>query len=273
MLKLSVLPLRLQFQGEPTEWDLRVLRSVWGCALHQLDRALWERVFDGQHGGPDLNPAYVLRTTAIKNEIEWILFGEPAIRQLHVLQRAWDIAGAMGLGKQRQPFTVAKWTAMMPDGSQAEAVPSSAWRIGEALWPLGQEALCAPCVMEFREPLRILSSKKLNESPRLIDVIQALCRRLRSLSPNSHPDHLVQESFWCDLATRISCTANSWSSGYYGHWSSRQQNVVNQKGVCGRMEFPEGPGNLWPLLSSTCWTHIGKGYVLGMGRPQISSLC
>ncbi|MEW6744994.1 MAG: CRISPR system precrRNA processing endoribonuclease RAMP protein Cas6 [Planctomycetota bacterium] len=44
---------------------------------------------------------------------------------------------------------------------------------------------------------------------------------------------------------------------------------MDLRGVCGMLELPDGPGELWPLLLAAQWLHVGKGTVMGLGRLDV----
>ena len=55
-------------------------------------------------------------------------------------------------------------------------------------------------------------------------------------------------------------------------WSAAQRKEIELYGIVGDMVLPNGPGELWLLLSALQWSHLGKGTVFGMGQLEMTNV-
>ena len=115
-----------------------MLRGVWGAALHDLDAAVYRRVFSPEEGSQRFSPPlYLLRPGPPMQDglsVDFIIFGE-AINDDAVLSKAWSLACKMGLGPMRGRFDVVRSAVLGPDGKlPAVGGPEEeqAWRLGAA---------------------------------------------------------------------------------------------------------------------------------------------
>lgn len=248
---------RLQLELPPEPVSVPTLRGVWGAALHDLDPAVYARVFEGQREGCMQRPLYVLRSAPDHAALDCIHIGA-ALDHETVLMRAWDIAGGRGLGKQRIPFLLRQQT-LLADSSQ---VPRS------ASWPEHR-----PCRMAFLTPLRLLHQGMLITSPTLQDVALAALRRLWDLQ-EQQPDLPRHEA----IALVVACCEDipvlyePVERRRVTRYSARQEQDLELRCVIGAMLLPEGPGALAPLLNAALWLHVGKGATLGMGQMELQPL-
>jgi hypothetical protein len=250
-----------------------MLRGVWGAALHDLDPVAYRDVFESpQEAGEPRPQGYVLRPALPDPEfapaLEWILIGQ-AIRHDESLKRAWDIASGMGLGPRRQRFHIPKIRTLGPD----ELTPgdSHPWPLAEVTWPWPN--VDRPCRLCFPVPLRILHRGELIERPTLSDLIVAACRRVRGYLPSDRRaewDELAREA----LIRSRDIPSTAWQGDRLDlqRYSGRQQAEVELRGVSGCLGLPAGPAELWPLLASAQWLHLGKGTVMGLGRLLIEPI-
>ena len=270
--RIEILPRRVLLETPGVAASVPMLRGVWGAALHDLDRAVYEQIFEGKRhavvpGPPEDTPLYVLRPAPADPEfapaMEWILFGE-AVRHDQVLTQAWHIASGMGLGPQRQRFHMRRWLGLDAAGRGSEMIQS--WRLGQSAcrW---SDPETTPCWLVFDAPLRLRRKGRLIERPTLTDIAVAATRRVMSLLPAEDC------SEWHALAERLHDIARRTAQAPWqgqrldlARYSGRQQRELELHGVSGRLLLPEGPGPLWPLLAVAQWLHIGKGTVMGLGQ-------
>ena len=264
---LEVLLSRVQIQA----WQLMLdtpevratapmLRGVWGRALRHLDEEAYQQVFVGDVLGHRRIPRYILRPAppdpAIAPAVEWILLGVDEELE-EVLWRAWDVASGMGLGPERTPFRIRERRSLSA---------------GQSDWPLPGDPATTPCRLQFPTSVRLLRRGKLLAAPALEDVATAAVRRIASLAG------IASGEAYRDLMRAVkqqaaATPAASWRGERldFVRWSSTQQRELNLRGVTGELDLPTGPGPLWPLLAATCWTHIGKGAVFGLGQLCITN--
>lgn len=271
--QISILPRRMKLDTPGVAATVPMLRGVWGAALRDLDPLAYSAVFETpQELGEPRPNGYVLRPALPDPEfapaVEWILIGD-AIQFDEVLRRAWDIASGMGLGPRRQRFHIRAVRPLGPD-DQAPG-DSRPWPLSQATWPWPK--VDRPCRLSFPAPLRILRHKALIETPTLTDLVVAAGRRVRGYLP---ADRCAE---W-DALTRelVDVSRSVPAGGWHGErldfqrYSGRQQAEVEQRGVSGSLELPQGPGPLWPLLAAAQWLHIGKGTVMGLGQLRVEPM-
>ncbi len=243
--------------------------------------------------------AYVLRPAPPDPQfapaLDWILIGD-AIRHDATLLRAWDIASGMGLGPQRHRFHVRRIVGIEPDDRIAE-IPRP-WRLDEIQWPIdGNQQVASqaasrasgthsqvqppprrradlaarqPCRLIFPVPLRLMSRKRLIETPTLADIVVAVCRRVKAYLPVESLADWDQASRWA-LETARETPTEPWQGERLDlhRYSGRQRAELELRGVTGYLDLPAGPGPLWPLLAAARWLHLGKGTVMGMGQMEV----
>ena len=268
---ITILPRRLVFCTPGLEPTVPLLRGVWGNALHSIDRNAYDNVFfPGENGGL---PGYVLREAGTDPHgfpmVDHILIGQ-AISHDGALLAAWIRACELGLGPDRIPFFL-RGHVLGPDDSQPDT--AAPWNLSNAPWPLSGSPVTSPCRFVFQNPLRLLKDGKLISAPTFVDLVVALCRRIGNFLPAEltqdwrEISHLALET-----ARRLPCLPWQGEAHNLVRWSSSQHAELNMRGVSGFLDLPFGPGALWPLIAAGRWIHLGKGTVMGMGRPWLEPL-
>jgi hypothetical protein len=201
--------------------------------------------------------------------VEWILIG-PAVRHDPSLLRAWDVASGMGLGSEHRRFHIRVLRPIAPDGTLlAKGAPAGPWPLSKAGLPTGS----GPCAVRFDAPLRLIRSKRLVEAPTFADLVVAASRRIHSYLPGPAADELATLTpALTELARRTPAAAWRGERLDLVRYSGKQKAEIELRGVAGRLDLPEGPGPLWPLLAAAQWLHLGKGAVFGMGQPRVAPL-
>jgi len=273
MSKVQVSAWRLQLHTPLVHATTPMIRGVWGHALRQIDRSLYDLAFAGVNNTGQNLPRYILRPAPpdplTAPALDWILFG---INQSHepALWRAWDKACAMGLGPDRVPFQIWKRRLLAPDNLPTAA---RAWSLPEVTWPLPDDPASTPCVLKCEVPVRLIKRKQLIAAPTFVDLITGAVRRIAALAG------LPRSEAYADIMRAAKSVARrTLAEPWVGEdcqvvrWSAAQQKEVKLYGVTGAMALPNGPGSFWPLLAAAQWTHIGKGTVFGMGELRIYPL-
>jgi len=105
--RIAILPRRILLETPCVNASVPMLRGVWGAALYELDRAVYERVFEGKtaaaaDGRPTDTPGYVVRPAPADPDfapaMEWILIGD-AILDDEVLLRGGTWPAGWGWGR------------------------------------------------------------------------------------------------------------------------------------------------------------------------------
>lgn len=253
-----------------------MIRGTFGAALHALDRAAYETVFEGGTGPAHTRqPGYILRPAppdpVESPAIEWLLIGGSAIAHDAACQRAWDRASGMGLGKSREAFTVRGIRPLGP-GRQAGALggPARAWSLGEVAWPLAGDPETLPCRLSFPAPVRLLRHGKLISTPTYVDLIVGILHRLRSRLGEEGAASLT-ELQPALLEVARATPAESWVGARLDlhRYSARQARELQLQGVTGSLQLPSGAGPCWPLLAAAEWLHLGKSTIVGLGQLLI----
>lgn len=280
---VRILPLQLEIEFEDTAPPLSLLRGIWGSALYQLDRSVYDLVFHRENArdGSQI-PQYVLRYADLgdggQTTIEWILFG-PAIDHLQTLWRAWDMAGGMGIRRndQQQPFVVSGCVGLAPGGQRLES--PAAWRLSQLapLWT--SNPVVEPCRVTFHSPLKLdrkdpqSGRDRLLSEPTYQDICKAMAHRMALMEAPANRD-----TWWElrkhveEVSGRLPSTSGAWERNHVWRYSARQSAPVELHGVSGWFELPSGAGVVWPLLAAACWLHIGKSTIIGLGQPVVTSL-
>jgi len=271
---IPILARRVLLETPGVRATVPMLRSVWGAALHDLDRDAYVAVFaptedpTGQpdhHGHPRV-PGYVLRPAPPDPQfapaVEWILIGS-AVRFDSILRRAWDIASGMGLGRQRRRFHLRRIVHLGPDG-RPWSMP--VWPLSRAAWPDGM-APSAPCRLTFPAPLRLRRHGRLIHRPTLTDLVDAALGRVRAFLPEDQ--HAAWDTIACEALDQArSIPAGPWQGRRldFHRYSATQRAELDLWAVAGSLEMPAGPGPLEPLLAAAQWLHLGKSTVMGLGQ-------
>ncbi len=270
---IRLLPYVVALETPGVRATIPLLRGVWGAALHELDRTVYDTVFAAK--GADVPPGYLLRPAEpdpalASTAVHWILFGA-GIRQVDTLRRGWDVASGMGLGPERRRFVIRRFLVLGPDGAVTpDSVP---WSLDAARWPLLGNAETIPCRLVFRAPLRILRKGRLIEEPTLADLVVAVHRRVSGFISREQAGAWGQlRAPMLDVAHQIPTTAWQGDRLDLQRWSASQQAELEVRGVSGSLTLPDGPGILWPLLLAGSWLHLGKGTTLGLGELRIERL-
>ena len=275
MADIKIEPRRWLLNTPEVQATISMLRGVWGRALRRLDRAAYQSVFEGQAGLESLTiPRYILRPgppdPAFSPAVEWILLGSPA-RYGPMLRRAWNVAGGMGLGPNRTPFSIKNEFWLDVTGNLHSV---------EQRWCLDNSALTyrslfdghGPVRLRFNTPLRLLRKGRLIQNPTFADIAVALTRRIVALSNNSLQDSRAFVQSVAAKARQLSSTVWRGEQAEFVRWSGSQYREVQMRGVVGTIDLPTGAGPLWPLLTAGPWIHIGKGTVFGLGHLEILPL-
>ncbi len=234
-------------------------------------------MFTGEGTAHERVPAYILRPAPPDYldapALEWVLIGK-GIAHDAALLRAWDIASVMGIGPERRRFHIRAVRALEPDGRRSEGRDGAAtWRLDEARWPIAGDPASTPCRLRFDVPLRLMRRHRLIEDPGLPDIAIAALRRVEAFLPPTERARLLHAgSSILDYARGIRFVPWRGAPLNLHRYSGKQKAELEFHGVAGRMELPDGPGGLWPLLAAATWLHIGKGTVVGLGQLRIEPL-
>jgi len=269
LAQLTVRAWRLHLQTPGVLATVPLLRGVWGAALHELDLALYQSLFEGGTSG---TPGYLLRPAPAGIEpspaLEMILFGSPNRAVEDLVWNAWDLALHKGLGPERRPARLVKVHPLAWDGTPlAPARVQPGFPLFPLPWPARDPG--QPCRLHFPAPLRLLRHGRLLENPTLADLTAAAVRRLQALAHGSLEATRGQHQEWVHAAWGI--PANLWTGEPLDlvRYSGRQRAEVELRGVVGELHLPSGPGFLVDLLAALPWLHLGKGTVMGMGQMVI----
>src|SRR5262249_27237105 len=151
------------------------------------------------------------------------------------------------------PFIVRQMTDLGPDGRPGQS--SGSWPLSACRWSVDPQA---PCRLAFTGPLRLLRQKALIERPTLTDLVVAAQRRVGACLP------AALQARWAALRGPVLEAARRRRGIWQGRrqdlhrYSARQDADLELRGVCGVLDLPDGPGELWPLLAAGCWLHLGK---------------
>lgn len=253
-----------------------MLRGVWGAALHDQS-ALWHRFFFGDGGDIDHGgsaPRYLIRPALVENHegafVDFLLFGDLPKAAESFVWSAWQEACQRGLGPNRAAFRLVQTIPLDVFGNpdfRPEA--PSHFPLHPLPWPLG--SLGGPCHLEFPEPIRLLERGSLIEFPTLPDLTIACIRRIRTLDTQAAAELWETRGAWLSLARAI--PHGLWQGGRRDlvRYSGTQKREIQLRAVQGSLFLPKGPGALAPLLAAALWTHLGKGVVMGMGRPILKT--
>lgn len=267
---IRILPLRVRLDLDDTP-PVKLLRSVWGAALHELEFDLYQTIFHP----PDEScriPKYILREAPRDSDsgfaFEWILIGE-TIDRVATLMRAWQMAFEKGLGKQRRQTRIVQVQGMAPAGELLQQpIP---WSLENVYWPLPGDPERTPCRLQFPASVRLLrGGETLITDPSLEDLVRSLSRRIEQLLPEGVSPPIDWESRCCDVAQGIPTTHWLGETSTFQRRSHSQQRQLKLPGTVGFLDLPWGAGELWPLLASAMWLHIGKTTVCGLGKLVIS---
>ncbi len=252
-----------------------MMRGVWGLALRELDRRVYDIVFEGRRADADTVPLYVLRPSpAVEGRagagIDVILFGE-AIGHAGILWRAWDRASGLGLGGQRRPFRIVGAAALRPTRPGAAPADGGAPSPPDAPVSLADlaaasDAATAPASLQTMSPLRLLRGGRLVTRPDPPALARAALNRMKALWPQHAQRIDDAEAGIAALAARL--PAGPWQGGraVVSRYSGRQKREVHLLGIDGTLSLPRGCQGLAPLFAAIDWMHIGRGTVFGMGR-------
>lgn len=254
-----------------------MLRGVWGLALHGLDEQAYQAVFEGTGPPHDRTPAYILRPGPPAEKgtaaADWILVGDVGHYQ-RVLIRAWDVASGLGLGPDRTRFIIRRFCVLDSTGGVAgEAFEQPGWSLASAAWPVPGVPAETPCRLRFLGPVRLIRKHRLVEQPSLPDLVLGACRRVEAYLNDSEKAEIeLLRPKMLEIASQV--RASPWRGDRldFVRYSGRQKREVELHGVTGCLDLPEGPGELWPLLSALQWIQVGKGTALGLGQLVVEPL-
>ena len=205
--------------------------------------------------------------------IELLLFGKH-IPDLPLVVRGLILAAQTGIGESRVTLRLCQMMTVDAEGVGTPVDLDQLDRQQPGLCP--QASIQAPAEktqIEFLSPLRLrIRNRYLGpEQLRFRDFFSSLLRRYSALTafygdgePNLDFRGLVQRSETMDFQ-RIDL---AWHN--LARRSSRQGKTIPMGGVVGRAEL-SGPAlrQLWPLLWSGQWLHVGKGVNMGLGQYRL----
>lgn len=285
---LKIWPYRLTFRLQnDAEYEVPRLRGIWGRALRLLDDETYKIVFEGTGPVNLKTPRYIIRPANApgglhpvargqrRETIDFITWGVSHERWAELI-RSWDIASGMGIGRQRQPFIMER-TETLASLPFAKGV-SIAEIIRNKLFPK-----TSPCRIDFSLPLRIMTGRQLNYTPKLPELIPAALSRLALLrlqatgEINSLSEKIAPGEILPDFADEIAdealrLPAEDWTGEPIAmrRYSGRQKAEIDLYGAVGGFALPNGCGELGPILAAAEMLHIGKSTTLGFGRPDIT---
>jgi len=199
------------------------------------------------------------------------LFGN-GHRYLPYLIHALEKAGAMGLGKNRQPFTLESVGQISPlNASQL------IYQHGQLSQPLAPQLLAIPecpdqLSVQLETPLRIKQDGKNCNQDRLnfAAFFGNLLRRISMLT-YFHTDTPLNTDFAYLMAQAKTLTLTdkqlAWQD--WTRYSSRQQTTMEMGGLVGTFTLTGDLTEFWPYLWLGQWTHAGKGTSMGLGAYRI----
>ena len=269
--RVVIKPRRFLLATPGVEATVPMLRGTWGAALHGLNPAAYDAVFTGRGPVHERTPCYQLSPAPPDAKtapaVDFTVIG-PGIAHDEALMRAWDVASGMGLGKEREPFSIREIVHLGPDGGPPGAAAGRAgWPLGSAMWPVPGPCESAPCVLVFDAPLRLIRSGGLVETPTPADIAVAVLRRLVPfVPPQAAADLGAMKNDVIAAAREIPTSGWEGRKSSFHRWSSAQSREIDLHGVCGRLALPAGPGSLWRLFAAAQWLYIGKGTSMGLGR-------
>lgn len=270
---VRILPLRLFLRTPDVEATVPMLRGAWGAALHDLDPATFDDVFEGKTRGSRRTPSYLLRPAPLDVEprpaLEWLVFGD-AIERWPSLISAWREAARRGLGSRRWPFFIDAAHRLEARGATAFLGSSEATTVG-ALVRDDTAVAHDRMSLSFEAPLRILRNGQLIERPTLTDLVASALRRIDLLRSGGEP--LAGDLRQALLDEARSCEGKPWVGSRLDleRYSARQQREIEVRGVSGRLDVAAPPPPLDQLLRACTWIHLGKGTTIGLGAVRIET--
>jgi hypothetical protein len=246
-----------------------MLRGVWGAALKGLSESYYQSLF---RGGASETPRYLLRPAPRRSDgslaFDFLRFDGAVSSADTIVWDAWSRAERMGLGPRREPFVLQAVVPLAWDGTELRPGRiQPGFALDPLPWPLGDVA--CPCVLEFPAPLRLIHQGRLIARPLLPDLALAAVRRVYGLLGSVAEPLWARRAHW--LATARAVASGPWLGRPLDlvRYSGTQEREVEIRGVAGRLDLPEGPGLLAPLLTAATWFHLGKSTVLGLGQLRI----
>jgi hypothetical protein len=266
--RLCVRAWRMTLAPVEVELTVPLLRGVWGAALYEIDRLLYEILFEGKPLG---TTGYLLRPCTqgptAEPALEFVLFGPLDARGLQLVWTAWDVALQRGLGPRRLPTHLQRTQPLAWDGTLLQ--PSRlhpGFSLAGLPWPVRSDR---PCRLVFLSPLRLLREQQLLLSPTLADLTLAALRRFSAQAPEAGKASWQERSAWLELARRQPALPFRGQPRDLIRYSGRQRAEIELRGVVGELTLLEGPGPLADLLCAATWLHLGKSTVQGMGLMTI----
>ncbi len=266
---------RLYLRTPYTHATTPMIRGVWGRALRHVDRALYDEIFIGSNQQSQNLPRYILRPAPADPNtapaIDLILFNVDENCD-QTIWKSWEMASVMGLGKNREPFRIRRRECLTSDNA-IDGFNWNSWTLSDVQWPLPNPPESTPCQLRFDVPLRLIKKRSLLRTPEFSDLITASFRRialLAGLQRSASYAHLIRTAKFLSSHTE----AHPWVGEKCNlvRWSGAQQREVELFGVTGSIVLPNGAGAVWPLISASQWSHLGKGTVFGMGQIQIMNM-
>ena len=288
--------LELEWDGEDTESpsSIPMLRGAWGAALHDVSLDWYRRFFGAEPAGgsdppPGASPRYVLRQAQPRagvergeSAIEFLAFGELEGEGRRALRDSWRLAGERGLGARRTAFRLGRIIPLARDGEpeacgdqdQDRDWSARGFALSPLPWPVAGGDVAAGCRIEFPVPVRMLERGLLIDAPGLPDLTIAMIRRARTLNDGDEATEALWRNRheWLRRAREIRAGWRAGSRLDLLRYSGSQRREIRMPGARGGLDLPDGPGALAPLLAAAQWTHLGKGTVMGLGRPWLRAL-
>ncbi|MDR2755137.1 MAG: hypothetical protein LBC20_05470 [Planctomycetaceae bacterium] len=271
---------------KPVEVILPTLRGVWGRALHQIDQTLYNTVFEGKNRTNQKQPLYIIRpdlNCSYENcktfSFEWIVWNSAAQQYFDNLLQSWEVAGLLGLGKDRVRFKIIEAEYIFATKNRTDSINSSTTSISAEL------PIFSPAELQwtfenhvrqlaFPHSIRLLQKGKLITEPTLWDIVVSIFYRLSPIIvhslgniPSNRPgdDWMPCSQVILDLIRTI---PNQWhgKTVTLRRYSARQQQEIDMNGVFGSLFVETLPDEIKPLILAADLFHLGKGTIMGLGR-------
>lgn len=128
----------------------------------------------------------------------------------------------------------------------------------------------ATFTVEFLLPTRLVVQGQLTDAPQLVDIVEALARRvllLRYFHCGGWLEPLSTAFLEAARSARLVQHDLSWQD--WERFSGRQKRRIPIGGLVGRIVFEGDLGRLRPLLVAGEFVHVGKDTTFGLGKFRI----
>lgn len=271
--EIKVVHYRLSLSNLSSSCTLPMLRGVWGKSIWDLDRAVFQSLFEGGLGPEDLRqPRYVLSRLVMSSDetssVELSILN-PSRVDLEVAMHALERAARMGLGPRREVFAIEELTQLGADRSRIEC-SSEPWSLGSALSQIDPGIGLVPCEIDLVTSTRLVHRRTEITRPSYADIVVAGSRRLGRFLPDGlmTPWAVVSDA----LLEHAKAQTFTWEGAPSAvkRWSARQRQEMKLQGVIGRLSLPGGLQAAWPLVQALTYLSVGKGSAFGMGQVQLT---